>query len=497
MISYECSRCGYETTERQKYDRHTDRETPCSDKYAKLLVSYTQALQQIHTSLRDIGKDLRGLSGVPSVVPSVAPSVPAPSEAPVSDIVTHVETAPLALATPELPAAGLTFIDLFCGIGGFHQALTQLGGRCVLACDIDAKCREVYEANYGLKPHTDVTKLDTATMPDFDVLCGGFPCQAFSHSGKQEGFADTRGTLFRDCARILKDKQPKFFLMENVKNLKGHDDGHTWATIYRSFTEAGYTTYENPIVLSPHQLGVPQHRERVLLMGIRNDLAPAVLPSIPPLSPAPCSIRSVLMDDADIPAGTALTAEDTAILTAWEEMVQHFHGRGIKLPTFPMWSEVWDSTDSLDAEPEWKAKFIRQNREFYVEHGDFLRPWLTRARAIPKFVGAKSKLEWQAGAFQTGDSLWTLLFQFRPSGIRVKRATYSPALVALAQIVYVGEKRRKLCPREVARLQSFPDSFKLPATASVAYKQFGNSVNVEVIKFAMRHILTRMSQVPS
>ena len=108
MISYECSRCGYETTERQKYDRHTDRETPCSDKYAKLLETYTQALQQIHTSLRAIGKDLRGLS----VAPSVAHSVPAPSEAPVSDIVTHVETAPLALplATPEMPAAGLTTV---------------------------------------------------------------------------------------------------------------------------------------------------------------------------------------------------------------------------------------------------------------------------------------------------------------------------------------------------------------------------------------------------
>jgi DNA (cytosine-5)-methyltransferase 1 len=108
-------------------------------------------------------------------------------------------------------------------------------------------------------------------------------------------------------------------------------------------------------------------------------------------------------------------------------------------------------------------------------------------------VGAKSKFEWQAGAFQAEDSLWRLLFQFRPSGIRVKRATYSPALVALAQIVYVGEKRRKLCPREVARLQSFPDSFQLPAAPAVAYKQFGNSVNVEVIKFAMRHILTKMA----
>ena len=489
MVNYECSRCGYETTQRQKYDRHVDNKTQCSDKYATLMAACTDALAAL-TQIHD------GMVRIQPVIASLSPATATVA----NTVAWSTVAAPVSAHSKDnkdRPAAGLTFIDLFCGIGGFHQALTQLGGRCVLACDIDAKCREVYEANYGLKPEVDVTKLDTATMPDFDVLCGGFPCQAFSHSGKQGGFEDTRGTLFRDCARILKDKQPKYFLMENVKNLRGHVEGRTWATIYRSFTEAGYTTYEHPVVLSPHQLGVPQHRERVLLMGIRRDLAPPVLPEMDALSPPPCSIRSILMDDADIPAGTALGPEDLAILDRWEEMVQHFKAlgtRGVKLPTFPMWSEEWDGTRSLAEEPDWKEKFILQNRAFYTEHIAFLGPWLLRARATPKFVGAKSKFEWQAGAFQAEDSLWRLLFQFRPSGIRVKRATYSPALVALAQIVYVGEKRRKLCPREVARLQSFPDSFQLPAAPAVAYKQFGNSVNVEVIKYAMRHILTKMAQ---
>lgn len=493
MAKYECPRCGFEAPTLQKYNRHVENKTQCSDKYATLKSEILATVARIHEDNIRLSQSIVTLSH----------SIETLSNKQITPVVTNAvtwsaATVAAAAKSPEKPAAGLTFIDLFCGIGGFHQALTQLGARCVLACDIDAKCRDVYEDNYGLKPHEDVTRLDTATMPDFDVLCGGFPCQAFSHSGKQEGFEDTRGTLFRDCARILKDKQPKYFLMENVKNLKGHDEGRTWATIYRSFTEAGYTTYENPVVLSPHQLGVPQHRERVLLMGIRKDLAPPVLPEIPLLSPPPCSIRSILMDDAaaTATAGTALTADDTAILDRWEELVQHFKAATIKLPTFPMWSEEWDGAFPLNEDeekPEWKAKFLTQNREFYREHIAFLGPWLTRSRAVPKFVGAKSKFEWQAGAFQAEDSLWRLLFQFRPSGIRVKRATYSPALVALAQIVYVGEKRRKLCPREVARLQSFPDSFKLPTAPAVAYKQFGNSVNVEVIKFAMRHILTKMS----
>jgi len=152
-----------------------------------------------------------------------------------------------------------------------------------------------------------------------------------------------------------------------------------------------------------------------------------------------------------------------------------------------------DDTDDAPTKkfkiPEWKQKFIRQNREFYETNKTFLGPWLEEARKLKSFAGAKRKMEWQAGKFQSDDSIWNLLFQFRPSGIRIKRANYSPALVAMAQIVYVGEKKRKLSPREVARLQSFPESFKLPASAGIAYKQFGNSVNVEVIQYAARTLL--------
>lgn len=384
------------------------------------------------------------------------------------------------------PAPAFTFIDLFCGIGGFHQAMASLGGKCLLACDIDAKCREVYNQNYGIMPAPDVTKLKTEDMPDFDVLCGGFPCQAFSHAGKQSGFEDTRGTLFRDVARILHDKQPKFFLLENVKNLKGHDGGKTWATIYASLCGAGYLTYDQPIVMSPHHFGIPQHRERVIILGVRHDLA-ASLPQPPPrYTVQPTDITSILVDDADVPSGVALTAADIVVLEKWEEFVQHFKAICVKLPTFPLWSDDWDKTTSLEGIVDWKAAFIQKNREFYTAHRVFLEPWLTAARAIEGFRGARAKFEWQAGAFESDDSLWTLLFQFRPSGIRVKRATYSPALVALAQIVVVGAKRRRLCPREVARLQSFPDSFVLPAKAGDAYRQFGNAVNVEVVRQAAK-----------
>lgn len=468
MVSYACHRCGAVFTQKQKFDAHSMRKNPCkiSDDIFNAIYAEVLTLRAEHV-----------LAPAPVPVPSI----------------TERRTIKLKKSTPQ---TSMKFIDLFSGIGGFHLALKSLGATCVLACDIDEKCRDMYKKNFGIEPKTDITKLEAKDIPDFDILCGGFPCQAFSHAGKQGGLDDTRGTLFRDVCRILRAKKPKYFLLENVKNLKGHDGGKTWTIIHKTLIESGYMTYDSPIVLSPHQIGVPQHRERVFILGVRNDLVPSTgLKPFPPVTPTPTDITTILLDDKDIPAESGLSTTDLEVLDLWEEIVQHFINKpsmSYKLPTFPMWSDDWDSTGILTDLPDWKQKFIRQNREFYQENKGFLEPWLRKARANTSFTGARRKFEWQCGSFKTGDSLWKLLFQFRPSGIRVKRATYSPALVAMTQIVAIGAKKRKLVPREVARLQSFPDDYILHTSSSVAYKQFGNSVNVKVIEHMARHLLGGM-----
>lgn len=428
--------------------------------------------------------------------PTVAPCkmrVKRPVVAPkVSSASLNGLTAPLIpFHAPLLPLRGLSFIDLFCGIGGFHCALTGLGARCVLACDIDEKCRAVYEENWGLKPRADIRALRSEDIPDFDILCGGFPCQAFSHAGKQGGFDDTRGTLFQEIARILRDKQPRYYLLENVKNLRSHDGGKTLAVIQSALREAGYTPYSGAgdglICLSPHQLGVPQHRERVFLLGIRNDLAVGKgmrVFQIP--KKVPTDIRTVLEPESERYPSLEIGPAVKGVLDCWEAFVHGCKERGIRLPSFPVWTEWFTPTEEMVLEtevlPAWKQAFIKKNQEFYRANQEFLEPWLLKARKQKGFEGAKAKFEWQCGPIQEEDSLWNLLFTFRPSGIRVKRGDYSPALVAMAQIVYVGERGRKLSPREVCRLQSFPESFQVHPSASVAYKQFGNSVNVRVIQ---------------
>lgn len=161
----------------------------------------------------------------------------------------------------------ITFVDLFAGIGGFRIAFEQCGCQCVFSSEIDMHCQKVYEANFGDKPFGDITKLDETTIPAFDILCAGIPCQPFSICGKKQGFADTRGTLFWDVCRIIKAKSPKVVLIENVKHLINHNKKQTIQTMIRLLEELGYcVSYE---VLNAKDFGVAQNRERVFIIGIK------------------------------------------------------------------------------------------------------------------------------------------------------------------------------------------------------------------------------------
>ena len=165
---------------------------------------------------------------------------------------------------------GYTFIDLFAGLGGFRIALESLGAECVYSNEWDEHVQKVYEDNFGDMPEGDITKVDENTIPSHDILCAGFPCQAFSISGKQRGFEDSRGTLFFDVSRIVKAKKPKIVFMENVKNFATHDDGRTLEVVKATMEELGYTFTQR--VLNAVDYGVPQKRERIYMICFRNDL---------------------------------------------------------------------------------------------------------------------------------------------------------------------------------------------------------------------------------
>lgn len=388
------------------------------------------------------------------------------------------------------------FIDLFCGIGGFHQAMTPLGGECVFASDIDEDCRKTYEHNYGIKPAGDITKIDAQDIPEHDVLCGGFPCQAFSKAGNRLGFEDpTKGTLFFDICRILEYHKPKFALLENVRNLASHDKGNTWKVIHGKLTELGYNLLPEPVIFSPHYIGIPQHRERVYIMCVRKDLGDVKPFVFDKTKIKACSIEDILQDDSEIEnlSEYRISEEMEELIDLWNEFIQNI--KVDKLPGFPIWSEyLCDKLVQMMPivpYPAWKQNFINKNNELYVKNRAFIDGWLEKARENDLFFGAKAKLEWQAGQTKTPD-IWKQIFQLRPSGIRVKVNTYFPALVAIVQTSIVGPRKRYLTPRECARLQSFPESFKYDVIRAQAYKQFGNSVNVECVKMFAKHMMNNL-----
>lgn len=384
------------------------------------------------------------------------------------------------------------FIDLFCGIGGFHQAMAALGGKCVFASDIDEDCRKTYHANYGITPAGDITKVDAEDIPAHDVLCAGFPCQAFSKAGNRLGFEDsTKGTLFFDICRILEYHHPKYALLENVRNLASHDHGNTWKVIRNRLENLGYNLLPEPLIFSPHYVGIPQHRERVYIMCIRKDIG-----EVPPFTftkeqMLPCAIDDILQTDDEIPdiEEYRISSELEELIDLWNEFIQKIKVE--RLPGFPIWSDRLcdlDPKEDLSQYPTWKQNFILKNNDLYVSNREFIDDWLARAKQNPLFFGAKAKLEWQAGQTRHPD-IWKQIFQLRPSGIRVKVNTYFPALVAIVQTSIIGPRKRFLTPRECARLQSFPESFTPDVKRQQAYKQFGNAVNVDLVKYFAQHML--------
>jgi DNA (cytosine-5)-methyltransferase 1 len=405
-----------------------------------------------------------------------------------------------------------TFVDLFAGIGGFHAALGALGGQCVYAVEKDPAAAAVYERNWRVPALGDIVD-DTATrmrVPKHDVLAAGFPCQPFSKSGRQRGMDEARGTLFWNILRILEVRRPTVVLLENVRNIYGPRHKHEWEVIVRSLRELGYQVSSRPIVFSPHLLppergGRPQVRERVFVMATyvgRNRCHVDVDPSVPHLPvdgwlPSQWDLEEHLPVQPDAELGNPLRLNlgpaETTWVEAWNDFVVTLRAAGVqKFPGFPVWVDAFIHRDDLVVPPGtavWKAAFLRKNSEFYTEHQELLEAWLSRWGYLRDFPASRRKFEWQA---QDADSLLDTVMHLRPSGLRVKQATYVPALVAITQTSILGDRQRRLSPREAARLQGLPEWFDFGEQPDAAtYKQMGNGVNVGAAYHVFREHVRR------
>jgi DNA (cytosine-5)-methyltransferase 1 len=297
-----------------------------------------------------------------------------------------------------------TFIDLFCGIGGFRYAAEQaflsrgLESKCVFSSDIDKAAAIQYSANFGDHPSGDITKIDVEKIPDHDLLLAGFPCQPFSIMGDSKGFEDTRGTLFFDIARILESKRPRAFVLENVKRLASHDGGRTLSRILETIDNLGYSHSHR--ILNALNFGLPQKRERLIIVGFSR---PSTFSW--PLNPIKMAELNTILED---------------------EVSQEYYA----------------------------SEYIRSRRMLHCEKTDFPTIW-----------------------------------HENKSG-HISALPYSCALRAGASYNYLlvnGERR--LTPREMLRLQGFPESFRIIGNYGDIRKQAGNSVPVPMIRSVIERVI--------
>ena len=382
------------------------------------------------------------------------------------------------------------FIDLFCGIGGFHQALNKIKfitAECVLAVDIDKNARKVYENNYNIKPVDDIRNVDEKKMPDFDILCAGFPCQPFSNGGNKKCFNDNRGLLFDEIIRIAKYKKPKFIFLENVKHILKVSNGEVLKYINEKIINTGYTLQiEN---MSPHNYGIPQQRERVFFICIRNDIYNKKPIKIKHKN-FNIKIKDIIENNND--SKYKINKEIKDVLDAWDELIKQFEVGEKISPTILIHDYYRTYTqEELNDHPKWKQDYMAKNKPLIKKYKTIIDPWYAKYKNILLKREIYGKLEWQTGIIKENESIYNYFIQFRQSGIRVKRNEYFPTLVAMSQIPIYGQTKSYITPRECARLQSFPEDFILDDNDKITYKQLGNSVNVENVYAVIKSTLKK------
>lgn len=310
------------------------------------------------------------------------------------------------------------FADLFAGIGGIRIPFQELGGRCVFSSEWDKFAQKSYRVNFGEEPLGDITQIDTSEIPDFDILLAGFPCQPFSQAGLKKGFSDTRGTLFFEIERIMKEKRPKAFMLENVKQLKGHDKGRTLKVISEHIKALNYCmSFE---ILRAGDFGVPQNRERIYFVGFDKD-------------------HFKLPEDYEF-IFPEPTYEETRLGNILEQDVD----------------EKYTISDSL-----WEGH-KRRRREHKKKGNGFGYSLFNEDSAYTNTLSARY--------YKDG------------SEILIDQGS--------------DKNPRKLTPRECARLQGFPEEFIIAVSDTQAYKQFGNSVAVPVIRAIAEKMIGEMKALP-
>lgn len=361
----------------------------------------------------------------------------------------------------------MKFIDLFAGLGGFHKALHELGHECVFASELDPTLREIYDANWGIKPQGDIKRIvekEIHIIPPHDILCAGFPCQPFSKAGNQKGREDeVRGTLFDEIIKILKYRVPKFFILENVPFIREHDNQATWNYMQNELSKLGYIV--DHAIYSPQDFGIPQHRKRVFIVGSLEGLDHF---SFKDVDKHKTKLENINLFIENYPTKfKELPKSNQDCIKLWQRFLDQIP-KETKIPGFPIWAMEFGANYPFETSyplglsakelskytgnfgislaglsreqqrfnlpsyarvekefPEWKRNYIRQSRKFYEDNKEYISDVVKELSKYPS--QSWQKLEWNVG--NSSRIITDYILQFRASGIRIKKVNFFPSLV--------------------------------------------------------------------
>ena len=421
----------------------------------------------------------------------------------------------------------MKFVDVFAGLGGFHLGLANSGSfECVFASELDEELRTLYKKNFNMDVHGDITNVDEKVIPKHDILCAGFPCQPFSLAGRKKGTkCPESGKLIDEVLRIADYHRPEFLLLENVPNILTISDGAFWRYIKKSFEILGYKLIFR--VISPEDIGIPQNRKRIFILGSRQH---KLLDQF--MWPEVNSINKLSINDILEPQRNhrKLEQKKSAQLTHWQHLLtccslRYLHSVSIVAPEFGadypvdfreknlsemrryhgsygVSLEYCESREELyrllpsyarksDRVPEWLLQSVKYSRELYENNRAFLTDW---SRGFDKSNNSWQILEWRG--YADVFDLSKHILQFRPSGIRVMKKERAPSLVAMTptQIPIIGSDMRYMAKYEAARLQHLHKLQYMPDNDRKAFEAFGNAVNAKIVEMIADGIKAMLQQ---